>query len=212
MKKLLLFGVMLLFIPTFVFADDVEVSLSKCVDGDTAKFEFKNGDIITYRFLAIDTPETVHPTKEIEAYGKEASEYTCNRLTNAKKIVLEHDDKAGNTDKYGRGLAWVFVDDSLLQEELVERGLAEVAYLYGNYKYNDLLKDTEVVAKTLKVGMWGDSSELDDTINNASSITTSVDDSNDGGSWIDRIIDYIIDKIVASISNFIDSLLKEFES
>lgn len=40
-----------------------EVKLSKCVDGDTARF-ILNKEEIKARFLAIDTPESVHPTKE----------------------------------------------------------------------------------------------------------------------------------------------------
>lgn len=46
--------------------------------------------------LAIDTPESVHPTKGVEYYGEEASNYTCNLVTNAKKIELEYDK---NSDK-----------------------------------------------------------------------------------------------------------------
>lgn len=209
MKKFLMLIIMLLLIPPFVFADQVEVELEKCVDGDTAKFKFESGDVLTYRFLAIDTPETVHPTKGVQPYGKEASEYTCTMLTNAKKIVLEHDDKASKTDKYGRGLAWIFVDDVLLQENLVSKGLAEVAYLYGDYKYNDLLKDTENVAKINKVGIW---SITDDDLNTVTSTVESKSvDSDEKSSFINKIIDMIVEKITASISNLIDSILKEIE-
>ena len=60
-----------------ICAKEIKVEFYDCVDGDTAKFLYKE-EKITARFLAIDTPETVHPTKEEEAYGKEASKYTCN--------------------------------------------------------------------------------------------------------------------------------------
>ena len=62
----------------------IEVKYSEAVDGDTAKFE-TNGEIITVRFLAIDTPESVHPTKEVQAFGIEASDFTKEKLKNAKK-------------------------------------------------------------------------------------------------------------------------------
>ena len=62
-----------------ISAKEIEVTFSNCVDGDTAKFMYKDEEI-TARFLAIDTPETVHPTKEEEKYGKEASEYTCRKI------------------------------------------------------------------------------------------------------------------------------------
>lgn len=144
----------LLFIPSFVWAQEDQVTFSKCVDGDTAKFLLK-GEEITVRFLAVDTPETKHPTKGKEPFGQEASDYTCKRITNGKKILLEYDENSEKKDKYDRVLAWVWVDDSLLQDELISKGLAEVAYLYDDYKYTSLLKDHEVIAKTDKKGKWG---------------------------------------------------------
>ena len=71
MKKIV-FIILCLFININVFAEEIEVKLSKCVDGDTAKFIY-NDEVITARFLAIDTPESVHPTIGEEPYGKEAS-------------------------------------------------------------------------------------------------------------------------------------------
>ena len=112
-----------------ISAKEIEVKFSDCVDGDTAKFIYKEEEI-TARFLAVDTPETVHPTKEEEEYGKEASNYTCKKIKEANKIILEFDEESDEKDKYGRYLVWVFVDDSLLQEKLVSKGLASVAYLY----------------------------------------------------------------------------------
>lgn len=139
---------------TPVFANEtVEVKFSKCVDGDTAKF-ILNKKEITARFLAVDTPETKHPTKGVEPFGKEASNYTCDKLTNAKKIVLEYDGGSDKKDKYDRHLVWVYYDDNFLQEELISNGLAKVAYLYGDYKYTKDLQDAEVVAKSDKKGIW----------------------------------------------------------
>lgn len=156
MKKKVVFLLIIFLFPGVVFASGrEEVTLSKCVDGDTAKFIINNKEE-TVRFLAVDTPETKHPTKGEEPYGKEASDYTCNRLKEGNKIELEYDDNSTKTDKYNRYLAWVFVDDNLLQSELVKNGLAEVAYLYGDYKYTDLLKDYEQTAIATKVGMHSD--------------------------------------------------------
>lgn len=156
MKKKVVFLLIIFLFPGVVFASGrEEVTFSKCVDGDTAKFIINNKEE-TVRFLAVDTPETKHPTKGEEPYGKEASDYTCNRLKEGNKIELEYDDNSTKTDKYNRYLVWVFVDDNLLQAELVKNGLAEVAYLYGDYKYTDLLKDYEQTAIATKVGMYSD--------------------------------------------------------
>lgn len=134
------------------------VTLAKCTDGDTAHF-MVDGKNITVRFLAINAPEY---TKEKEPFGKEASEYVCDRLTNAKKLQLEHDDGSDETDKYGRALAWIFVDGSLLQKELVEQGLAEVKYLYGDYAYTEELQQLEKKAKAEKLAMWSNGNGADD--------------------------------------------------
>ena len=161
MKKVIVLMIgLFLFIPHNVLAknDKIVVTLSKCVDGDTAWF-ISNGEKIKTRFLAIDTPES---TNKIEPYGKEASEYTCKVLTNASKIEIEYDSNSDKLDKYGRHLVWVFVDGNLLQEQIIDEGLAEVAYLYGDYKYTSILEKAEKSAKKNKVGMWSDETE-DDT-------------------------------------------------
>lgn len=165
-----------------VFAND-KVTLKKCVDGDTAQF-ILNGETIKVRFLAIDTPESVHPTKEVEAYGKEASTYTCEVLTNAKNIELEY-ESSNKTDKYGRYLAWVWVDDVLLQDDLVSKGYAEVAYLYGKYKYVDLLKDHQAIAQAKKLNIWSDENVETQPNNNTNSTVSSS--STIGNSLIDKI-------------------------
>jgi len=157
MKKIcvLLFGLIILGLNPVFANEKVEVKFSKCVDGDTAKFILDNEEI-TARFLAVDTPETVHPTKGEEPFGKEASNYTCEKLTNAKEIVLEYDDGSDKKDKYDRHLVWIYYDDNFLQEDLISLGYAKVAYLYGDYKYTADLQNSEVVAKSDKKGIWSD--------------------------------------------------------
>lgn len=155
MKKILILFFTFLINLSSVNAETIEVAFKSCVDGDTAKFIYNN-KVIKARFLAIDTPETVKPNTKVQPYGKEASDYTCNRLKEASKIVLEYDDNSTKQDKYERELVWVFVDDSLLQQELIEKGYAKVAYLYGDYKYTNILKNIEKKAKKEKKGIWSD--------------------------------------------------------
>lgn len=144
-----------IFMPFSLASEKINVILSKCVDGDTAKFNF-NEEVITARFLAIDTPETKHPTKGEEPFGKEASNFTCKQLTNAKKIELEYDDGSEKLDKYNRHLVWVWIDDNLLQDAIIQKGYAEVAYLYGDYQYTSLLQDHQAIAQKERLGIWGE--------------------------------------------------------
>ncbi len=160
MKRSIIFWLLILILcPLSVKADTTaqEVSFVRCVDGDTAVF-LVDGEETKFRFLAIDTPETVHPTKEVEAYGENASEYTCNKLSNASKIVVEYEN-SNKTDKYGRSLAWIWVDDSLLQKELVSVGYAEVAYIYGTYRYTESLCLIQKSARENALGLWQDGKE-----------------------------------------------------
>ena len=154
MKKVLL--IILLLIPINIYALKKDnVILYKCVDGDTARF-ILNKEEIKVRFLGIDAPESVKPNEEPEAYGKEASSYTCRKLKNAKKIVLEYEDKKDKEDKYDRALAYVFVDGKLLEESIVKNGYAKVKYIDDSYKYYNDLKIAEAKAIKNKKGIYSD--------------------------------------------------------
>jgi len=156
MKKIIITLLLsILFIPNIYASEKELVTFNECVDGDTAYFNY-NKEKIKVRFLAIDTPETKHPTKGIEPYGKEASEYTCNSLKRAKNIYLEFDDNSDKIDKYNRYLAWIWIDDKLLQEEIISLGYAKIAYLYNDYKYTEQLQQVQEKAQVKKVGIWSD--------------------------------------------------------
>lgn len=141
----------------------IEVELVATVDGDTAKFKM-NGEQVTVRFLGINTKETVDPEIGEEAWGKEASDFTKEKLENATKIELEFDNFAEEKDKYNRYLAWIWIDDELLQNLLVECGLAQNYMLQNNYKYAGMLQESEEIAKNSKLGIW--SEETSNTQNN----------------------------------------------
>lgn len=170
MKKISLF-IILFIMFTPVYAKE-KVEFSSCTDGDTFKIIYNN-EIKTVRLLAVDTPESVHPKKEVEYYGKEASDYTCNVLKKANKIELEFDENSDKLDKYDRLLAWVFIDDKLLQESLIEGGYAKVAYLYGDYKYTTKLQELQEIASNKNIGVWDEEAKENFNSNqNEDKITT----------------------------------------
>lgn len=159
MKKVVMIFLFFCLFITNVYAERVSVKFEECVDGDTIKVILDDKKT-TVRFLAIDTPETVHPTKGEQPFGKEASNYTCDKVKNAKKLEIEYDEGSTKTDKYNRALGWVFIDDTLLQKDLVSLGYAKVAYLYGDYKYTEDLKKEESIAKSKKLGVWSLEEEI----------------------------------------------------
>lgn len=131
----------------------IEVKYYSSIDGDTAKFKL-NEKIIKVRFLGIDAPETPQSPREEGYFWEEASNFTKEKLENANKVEIEYDENALQKDKYERDLTWVWVDNKLLQEELVSNGLAKTYMLQENYKYANILKQAENNAKNKKLGIW----------------------------------------------------------
>lgn len=96
-----------------LYAVPVQSLITHVVDGDTidAIIEGKKTRI---RLLGIDTPETVHPRKPIEEFGKEASEYTRKTLE-GKNVWLTFD--AEPVDHYGRRLAYIWECSGVFSED-----------------------------------------------------------------------------------------------
>lgn len=138
----------------FDFIDDGvgEVSLVSCIDGDTAVFN-QGGDNFTVRFLGIDTPES---TAKFEPWGKAASAFTCEKLTNAETIVLQSDPASGRLDSYNtRYLSWVWYDGRLLNLELVELAYSKAESAIGTYYYEDIFNVGRVVMFSDR-RVWGE--------------------------------------------------------
>ena len=104
-------------------------------DGDTAVFLLEDGEKVTVRFLAVDTPEIGE-----EGYD-EAKHYTDVTLEKASKIILELDPNSERYDAYDRLLAWVWVDGDLLQAQLIQKGYAKLRYIFHEYMYLDYLEN-----------------------------------------------------------------------
>lgn len=131
---------------------EIPVDSVTVIDGDTLKVKM-NGKEDTVRLLLVDTPETNHPRLGKQPLGEEAKQFTKKMIENAKKIELEKD--VSERDKYGRFLAYVYVDGKSLQEELLKNGLARVAYVYQpNVKYVDEYEKIQKEAQKKGIGIW----------------------------------------------------------
>ena len=124
------------------------IRVARVVDGDTIKLS--NGE--TVRYIGIDTPETKHPKKPVQYYGKEASEAN-KRLVDGKEVRLEFD--VDKRDRYGRLLAYVYIDDIFVNAWLVKNGYAKVSTYPPNVKYQQLFLDLERKARENNRGLWG---------------------------------------------------------
>ena len=108
------------------------------VDGDTIKVELEN-KIKKIRFSAIDTPETR------QIHGKKSKKFLYN-LINKKKIKFH---KLG-TDRYGRLLGIIYLNDKDVNLEMVIKGHAWVYRKYLKTIPKGQLKTYSQVAKAIK--------------------------------------------------------------
>lgn len=125
---------------------------TRVVDGDTIEVEI-NGGKYKVRYIGIDTPETVDPRRPVGYFGKEASVKNKELVLN-KKVQLEKD--ISNTDKYGRLLRYVYVDDIMVNQELVRLGYATAATYPPDVKYVYKFVQAEQEAKINKRGLWAE--------------------------------------------------------
>lgn len=154
--------------------DRIPVELVSTVDGDTAKFKY-DGKTETFRFLLIDTPETKHPRIGKEPFGQEASDRTEALLNFAANIEVEF-DVGQKKDKYGRYLAYIYVDDEMLNNVLVREGLAKVGYVYPpNTRYLSELESSQDKAKSEQIGIWSIGSAFEDDENSQENSSSSTE-------------------------------------
>lgn len=123
----------------------------RVVDGDTFIVNF-NGKDERVRLIGIDTPESVHPNEEKNTeFGEEVSKFSKQVLT-GKQVGLEFDVQ--ERDKYGRLLAYAYVDGQMYNKMLLEKGYAKIATYPPNVKYVDDFTTIQKQARQNKVGLW----------------------------------------------------------
>lgn len=147
-KKSSVISAVLLSLLSIIICCTHTFSVKRVVDGDTLLLN--TGKIV--RLIGVDTPETKHPRKPVEYYGKEASAFT-KKMVGGKEIRLEYDKK--KKDRYGRLLAYVYlIDGTFLNAEIIKHGYGR-AYTKYPFKYLDLFVGLEKEARGNKKGMWG---------------------------------------------------------
>ncbi len=126
----------------------VEAVCTRVIDGDTIEVNYET----KVRYIGIDTPETKHPRKPVQRMGKEASRAN-ELLVLGKRVWLEYDVE--RTDKYGRLLAYVYVDGVMVNEHLVRAGYAHVSTYTPNVRYVDVFLQAQTAAREKRLGLWG---------------------------------------------------------
>jgi len=155
MKKLFVLVGIILIIASLYFTNITGYIISKetneflvtrVIDGDTVVLE----DDERVRLLGIDTPERG------QYFYQDATDYLVERIENKKvRLVSGHEDR----DKYDRLLRYIYLDNILVNTELIEKGLA-TAYIFEEDEYTEIIYQKEAEARRSNIGIW--SLEIED--------------------------------------------------
>ena len=123
--------------------------VKRVIDGDTV--ELSDGRKV--RYIGMDTPETKHPNKGVECFGVEASNFNKD-LVEGKIVQLEKD--VSETDRYGRLLRYVWIEDRQVNKVLVSEGYAFARSYPPDISYQDEFREAEKFARENNKGLWAE--------------------------------------------------------
>ena len=126
--------------PVEDFSNDRAYQVLRIIDGDTVEINY-DGQAVSVRLIGVDTPETVHPSQPVEAYGREASSFTKN-LRLGESVYLRFDTE--KQDRYGRLLAYLYraPDGLFVNLEVVRQGYGH-AYTRSPFKHMELREPSQ---------------------------------------------------------------------
>lgn len=163
-----------------------EATVAAFTDGDTTLFRLKDtsspiGSTVNIRYFEIDTPES---TGSVEKWGKAASLFVKDRLSQATQIVLEATTTPASKDSYGSrylGYVWYKTADydefKNLNLEIVENGYSEDKGMNTNaYPYYSYFKKANENARAIKLRLYSD---LDDPLYSTDPIDTTIKEFNE---------------------------------
>ena len=122
------------------------------VDGDTVKVRM-GGRGESVRLIGIDAPETNAPGRAAQCFGPE-SRAKARELLAGTVVRLEFDESQGRRDRYERLLAYVWVNDVLVNERLVRQGYAREFTYNLPYRYQAAFQAAEQEARAAGRGLW----------------------------------------------------------
>lgn len=154
-------------LPIYVTASKI----TKVVDGDTVVLE--NGEIV--RYIGVDSPEGR------DCFFNEAK-VANEKLVLNQEVQLEKD--ISEVDKYGRLLRYIWINDILVNEQLVKDGFAVVSTYPPDVKYQERFLKAQEEARNNKKGIWGEKGCPNETnktnLTNGTSVLGASEDKNCG--------------------------------
>jgi len=153
------------------------VKVTRVLDGDT--IEIESGERV--RYLGINAPESGQP------FFTEATREN-ERLVAGRTVALEFDVQT--QDRYKRLLAYVWVGDVLVNEEIVKNGYAVIETIQPNVKYQDLILKAQQEARNACRGLWAGLCSQNKEVScirivNINADAPGNDNENKNGEWIE---------------------------
>jgi len=131
--------------------NNLHVKVEYVIDGDTIVIE--GGKKV--RYIGINTSEIIYPTPGgnplFECYAKEAKQEN-EKLVLGKTVRLVKD--VSDTDKYGRLLRYVYVDNLFVNDYMVKHGYAKTMMIKPDTAYFQVFNNSQNEAKIKKIGLW----------------------------------------------------------
>jgi micrococcal nuclease len=140
-------------------------TVTRVVDGDTIRVRTASGSD-TVRLIGVDTPEIKWPSednnldkpKSEDCYALEAREY-LQEAVKGRQVQLQSDSTQPLRDTYDRRLAYVFVDNELINQSLIAEGYGRELTVNGGYEKQASFQDAENSAREQQQGLWGNCDE-----------------------------------------------------
>lgn len=136
-------------VPIKVHNEGAEVLIGKVtrvLDGDTVHLDTEDGETTTIRLEGVDAPE------KDQRFGPQATRWLIHQLS-GNRVQAEISD----TDRYGRSLGHLYVDDRWINQELVEAGFA---WHYVQYSKDVRLAEAQNNARSEPRGLWVDARKV----------------------------------------------------
>ncbi|MDI9497225.1 MAG: peptide-methionine (S)-S-oxide reductase MsrA [Bacillota bacterium] len=131
--------------------------IDRVVDGDTFMV-LRDSGAERLRLIGINTPESyAHHDGNARTHRGESVSRIVRQWLNGRTVYLQFEET--QTDRYGRLLAYVWLDaHTMINEVLVREGLAEERKYEPTTQFNDYFASLEKKAQQEKRGIWSDPS------------------------------------------------------
>jgi micrococcal nuclease len=121
----------------------------RVIDGDTVLLDGRE----RVRLIGVDTPELHREGTPVQYFARQASAFTRG-LAEGRTVRLEYERE--RRDRYGRTLAYVYLEDgTFLNLEIVRRGYG-FAYTRHPFRYLDEFRAAERAARAAGAGLWAE--------------------------------------------------------